>query len=142
MVERLSEKLADLSARAKDVKDAAAAAQKESHDKLMARKEQARAAATTAIEKVNQEIKSASDGAARDWSAVKAKIAADMSILKAKVGQAKHDIRAERAEDYAEDMEWDAGFAVDFAIATVERARYAVLDAIIARAEADKARRV
>jgi hypothetical protein len=38
-------------------------------------------------------------------------------------------------------LEWEAGFAVDYAIATVERAKYAVLGAIIARVEAEKAKR-
>jgi hypothetical protein len=40
----LSEQLADLSVRAKNAEDAVAAAQKEAHDKVVARKEQARAA--------------------------------------------------------------------------------------------------
>ena len=54
MAKRLSEQLADLSVRAKNTEDAVAAAQKEAHDKIVARKEQARAAATTAVEKVNR----------------------------------------------------------------------------------------
>ena len=52
MVKPLSEQLADLSVRAKSNEDALAAAQKEAHDKIEARKQQARAAATKAIEKV------------------------------------------------------------------------------------------
>jgi len=51
MAKRLSEQLADLSVRAKNAEDAAAAAQKETHDKFVARREQARATATTAVEK-------------------------------------------------------------------------------------------
>ena len=54
MVKPLSEQLADLSVRAKDTEDAWAAAQKEAHDKIAARKAKARAAATAAVEKVNQ----------------------------------------------------------------------------------------
>ena len=79
MAKRLSEQLADLSVHAKNAEDAADAAQKEAHDKIVARKEQARAAATAAVEKVNQKIKSVGDTAGRNWSAVRAKIAADMS---------------------------------------------------------------
>jgi hypothetical protein len=48
----LSEQLADLSVRAKKAEDAVAAAQKEAHDKIVTRKEQARAAAAAAVEKV------------------------------------------------------------------------------------------
>jgi len=52
MAKRLSEQLADLSVRAKSVEDAFAAAQKEAHTKLEARKDEARAAARNAIERV------------------------------------------------------------------------------------------
>ena len=45
MVEPLSQLLSDLSVRAKKAEDAAAGAQKEARDKIMARREQARAAA-------------------------------------------------------------------------------------------------
>ena len=41
MMKPLSTQLADLSARAKKAEDAVAAAQKEAHDKLLARREQA-----------------------------------------------------------------------------------------------------
>ena len=74
MAKKLSEHLAELSVRAKKTEDAVAAAQTEAHDKVVARREQARAAATAAVEKVNQDVKSVGDTAARNWSAVKAKI--------------------------------------------------------------------
>ena len=132
MAKRLSEQLADLSVRAKNTEDAVAAAQKEvqditplvkpAHDKIVARKEQARAAATTAVEKVNQEIKSAGNSAARDWNTAKAKIAADMSALKANVVHAKQDLDAKHAASRADRLEWEAGFAIDYAIASVEQA--------------------
>jgi len=54
----ISEQLADLSVHAKSAENAMAAAQQEAHDKLMARKEQARAAATSAVEKVDRNLQS------------------------------------------------------------------------------------
>ena len=140
MAKRLSEQLADLSVRAKAAEDAAAAAQKEAHDKIVARKEQARAAATAAVEKVNQEAQSARDSAARNWNAVKAKIAADMTALKADVAHAKHDRDVKRAENRADQLEWEAGFAIDYAIASVEQAGLAVLNAIDGRVQAEQAK--
>ena len=68
MTKRLSDQLADLSVRAKSAEQALDAAEKEAHDKIVARKEQAHAAATKAVEKVNQEVKSANDTATRNWS--------------------------------------------------------------------------
>ena len=57
IVKPLSAQLADLSVRAKKAEDAVAAAQKEAHDKLIARREQAQADATAAIQKMDQDIK-------------------------------------------------------------------------------------
>ena len=55
----LSEQLSDLSVRAKNAEDALVAAQKEAHDKVVARREQSRAAVNAAIEKVDQDLRSA-----------------------------------------------------------------------------------
>jgi hypothetical protein len=140
MAKPLSKQLADLSVRAKNAEDAVAAAEKEAGDKIEARKEQARAAAATATEKVNQEIKSVHDTAAKNWTAVRAKIAADMSALKANVARAKHDLDVRHTESRAERLEWEAGVAIDYAIASVEQAKLAVLDSVSSRVEAEKAK--
>jgi hypothetical protein len=140
MAKRLSEQLADLSVRAKSVEDAFAAAQKEAHTKLEARRDQARAAAKTAIERVDREIQAAAGSAARDLTAVKAKVSADLNALKADVHRAKHKLDIKVAEKRAEDLEWEAGFAIDCAIASIEQAKFAVLDAIEARMAAEQAK--
>ncbi len=135
-----SEHLADLSVRAKHAEDALATAQKEAHDKVVALKDQARAAATAAAEKVNNDIKSAQDTATRNWNAVRAKIAADIKTLKADVAHKKHDLDAKRAQGWADQLEWQANVAIDYAIASIEQAEWAVLDAVVARADAQKAK--
>ena len=140
MAKPLSEHLADLSVRAKHAEDALAAAQREAHDKVVARKEHARAAATAATEKVNSDIKSAENTATKNWNAVRAKVAADINTLKADVAHKKHDLDAKRAESYASRLEWEANVAIDYAIASVEQAEWAVLDAIVGRGEAQQAR--
>jgi hypothetical protein len=136
----LAEKLAELSTRAKNAETILAAAAKETHDKIAARREQAHAAAKAAVEKVNQEMKSAGESAGRDWKAVKAKIAADANALKAKVAEAKqqHDIK--HAQDRADRLEWEASFAIEYAIAAVEQAGLAALDAVDSRVAAEKAK--
>jgi len=101
------------------------------------RKQKARAAATTAVEKVNQELESASDTAVRNWSTLKAKVASDINVLKANVAEAKREHDVKRTEKRAERLEWEAGFAIDYAIASVEQANLAVLDAIDGRAQAE-----
>jgi hypothetical protein len=105
---KLLSQLADLSVHAKNAEDAVAAAANEAHGKIETRKEQARAAAAKATEKVDQEIKSAGDTAVRNWTAVRAKVAADIDRLKASVAGAKHDLDTRHAEHHAERLEWEA----------------------------------
>ena len=140
MTKQLSEQLADLSVRAKSAEQALDAAEKEAHDKVEARKQQAHAAATAAVEKVNQEVKSANDTATRNWGTVKAKIADDMNHLKADIANKKHEHDVKRAESRADRLEWEAGFAIDYAIASVEQAKLAVLDAVDGRLAAEEAK--
>jgi exonuclease VII large subunit len=136
----LSEQLADMSVRAKSAEDAMAAAQKEAHDKLVARKEQAHAAATNAVEKVDQKIKSVADSSSQHWNAMKAKITADINTLKTRVATQKHEHDVKRAGKHADQLESEAGFAIDYAIASIEQAKLAVLDAVGARLDAEKLR--
>jgi hypothetical protein len=137
----LSEQLANLSVRAKSAEDAAAAAQKEAHDKIVARVAQAQSAAEEAIKKVNQSVKSASDTTSAKWSGLKAKIAADVDDLKSKVAQRKHDSSVKRAANYSQLLDEDASYAIDYAIASIEQAKVAVLDAIAGHIEVEKAKR-
>ena len=137
----LSEQLANLSVRAKNTEDAAATAQKEAHDKVVASVAQAQATAEQAVQKVNQNLQSASDTASVRWNGLKAKIAADMNHLKSKVAQRKHDLSVKRAANYSQLLDEDASFAVDYAIASIEQAKVAVLDAIAGRLEVEKAKR-
>ena len=102
MAKQLSEQLADLSVHAKKAEDTVAAAQKEAHDKIMSRWEQARADAIATTDKVNQQIQSVGESAAKGWNTRKAKIAADMDALKAKVVRKKHELDARRAESEAD----------------------------------------
>jgi uncharacterized protein (UPF0218 family) len=141
MAKQLSEQLADLSVHAKQAEDAVNAAEKETHDEIMARWEQARADATATTEKVNQQFQSVGDSVAKDWNARKAKIASDIEVLKAKVVQKKREFDARRAENEADRLEWDAGLAIDYAIAAVDQARLTVLDAVASRIDAEEARR-
>jgi vacuolar-type H+-ATPase subunit I/STV1 len=140
MAKRLSQQLADLSVRAKNAEDAVAAAEKEARGKIETQKEQARTAAVKATEKVKQDIKSVGDTAVKNWTAIRTKIAADIDALKAGAAHAKHDLDARQAEHLAEKLEWEAGVAIDYAVASIEQAKLAVLDAVSSRAEAERAK--
>jgi vacuolar-type H+-ATPase subunit I/STV1 len=137
MTKQFSEQLADLSVRAKNAVSTLEAAQKEAHSEIAARKEQAHAAATQAVAKAETELKKVSDSAEKNWSAMRTKISSDMNRLKAGIAQAKQNMDARHAERDAERREQEAGFAIDYAIASVEQATVAVLDAIDSRADAE-----
>jgi hypothetical protein len=136
----LSTQFADLSVRAKNAEDAVAKAQKETHEKLMAIKKQARADVDTALARLDRDIKSAGDNVTNLWNSLKAKVAADKTAWDAKVAQFKHDVSAGLAEDYAEQLEWEASFAIASAEAAIEEAKAATLYAVAARIEAEKAK--
>ena len=90
---------------------------------------------------MNLEVKFVKDTATRDWKALEAKIAADIQALKVGIAQRKREREAGRAEHTAERLEWEASFAIDYAVASIEQAELAVLDAIAGRVEAEQARR-
>jgi hypothetical protein len=133
MARRLSDQLRDLSVRAKKVEDGFDAAQKEASEKLAMRREQARAAAIAATEKVSEEVRSIKDTAGRDWNALQTKVAADIQALKQKVAEKKQALEIKVAEKNAERLEAEAAFAIDYAVACVEQAGMAVIDALAAR---------
>ncbi|HTJ57353.1 MAG TPA: hypothetical protein VL418_07305 [Devosiaceae bacterium] len=140
MVRPLSEQLADLSVRAKNAEDTINEAREEEHEEIAARLQEARDEAEEASERVDQQIQSVNEAAASKWEAARAKLHADMTALKANVAQHQHEHDARRASQHADDLEWEAGIAVDFAIASIEQAKVAVLDAIDARVEAEHAK--
>ncbi|HWU25590.1 MAG TPA: hypothetical protein VN154_04230 [Rhizomicrobium sp.] len=144
---KLSEQLADLSVRAKHAEDAASAAQNEAHDKIVARREQARAAAAAAVQKVDKNIKSASDSvraandeAKKKWTAFQTKVDGDLNSIKADIAEKKFERAVKRADKHADELEWEAEVAIDYAVAAIEQAELAVLDAVAGRKQAIDAR--
>jgi len=141
MVKPLSEHLSDLSLQAKKVEDEIAAAKKETHDKVVARRDQVRAAATKSVEKLQQDMKSAGGAVSSSFAALKAKVSADADALKARATQWKKELDANRAENRADELESEASVAIDYAISAVEQAKVAAIDAVIGRLDAIEARK-
>jgi len=141
MMTPLSEQLAELSRRARNVEDEFAKAEKEVKAKLDARRAQALAAAQSAAEKVNQQVKAVAANASHDWAQLQTKVAADMNDLARWAAQVKHKVDIQRTEDRAEFLEANASFAIDYAIAAVEQAQLAVIDAVEARLQAEQTKR-
>jgi hypothetical protein len=60
--------------------------------------------------------------------------------LKTDVAQKKHDLDVKLAESNADQLEWEANVAIDYATASVEQAEWAALDVVAARAQAQQAK--
>jgi hypothetical protein len=133
----VSDQLSRLAARAKDLEDRAAAASGKAkadleHDVAVAR-ETAQQTADTLRETAESgkgEVSSWWDGVQRSWNEHLAAVRKSVDEKRAAHDRAS----AERAADQAED---DAAFAIDYAYAAIEEAEYTVLDATLARMDAD-----
>jgi TolA-binding protein len=109
----------------------------QTREQLQADVQQAQASAEETAEEIKAQAARGRDAAATGWQAMKDKWQSHVSDLHdkaagkmAEMDQAKAGVRADAAEDYAED-------AINFAIAAVQEAEYAVLDAVLARSDAD-----
>jgi hypothetical protein len=136
MVKPLSEQLAEVSARAKKAEDNIAAAKKETQEKIIARREQIRASAAAAVDKVDKDIKSAGDAAAGQWNALKSKVASDIERLKTNRAERQYERDVSRAQTRSDRMALNAEIAIDVAIASIDDAQLAVIDAVIADLDA------
>jgi hypothetical protein len=138
-VKPLSEQLADLSARAKSAEDMVAEARAETQEKVAARRAQLHAATSEALNKVKAEVKDVGEDASATRAGLKAKVQQDLNHLKEKVAEKRHEHDVKRAERNAERLEEEATFAIDYAIASIENAKLAVIDAVAGRLQARRA---
>lgn len=132
----LSRTLAELAVRAKAAEDAAAEARKETESTLEARVDRAR----SDVQSRSEDLRRKADAMDRDssawWAGLQTKWAEGAARMRADMGARKAAIDSGVSELRAEQAEADADMAVAFAIAAIEQAEYAVLDATLARTEA------
>jgi hypothetical protein len=134
----VSDQLSQLSARAKKLENRAMAARSQAKADLEQDVESARQASQAqgdllrrSAEAGRGKISAWWDSVERSWNDHLAAVRKDFDDKRA-----THDLKAaQRRADNAED---DAAFAVDYAYAAVEEAEYAVLDATLARIEAEE----
>jgi vacuolar-type H+-ATPase subunit I/STV1 len=134
----LSDQLTDLAARAKDAQDRVAAAKGKAKADLQADVETARTSAQDQAKKLRESADANKNKVSvwwndlqRIWNEHISKIREDIDTKRA-----EHDV--DRAQRHAERKEDDAAFAIEFAYAAIDEAEYAVLDAALARMEADE----
>ena len=131
-------RLDDLQQQVATTRSAVQAAAAESDAQLKERIDRAQADLDQSAAKARQEVSQAADSARAKWAQVKVDAAAKMSDVKANIDKRSRQLDAKGAANDADWAEADAADALDFADWAVENAQLAMLDAIHARAYADK----
>ena len=132
-LKRLSDRAseAEANANAKNAKDKAA---------LKQRVDAAEADAKKASDDLKASANEAEDEAAQWWGQVQDNWKSHIAKVRNKADQTKANMKADQAEIRAELAEDDAAAAVDFAYAAIEEAEYQVLNAAMARVDAEDAK--
>ena len=132
-----SDDLKKLSERAKAAEDHAAAAKNQARAELEQSVTNVRDSAEAEAKKLQAKTQAAGQRARDDWSDVKNSWNAHLAKARKDMAH-KAEFNADTAEDRAAWAEADAELAIDYAYSAIEGAEYAVLDAILARREADE----
>jgi hypothetical protein len=137
----LSERLGDLSQRAKAVEDAFEAARAETKQKLDVRIDQARTSLEELRQRIGQEAASATERTRVQWQDLQGRLARRVDKIKTDIEARKEQVTADRAALRADWAEDEATAAIADATGAIEYARFAVLYAAAARQGAESASR-
>jgi hypothetical protein len=133
-----SELLSKLAQKAKDAEESAAAAKAQNRAALEARRD----AIETSIDESKAKLAGSADEAKSKWSEMEGTLhknfAEKRAAIKADLDAQKASRDANRAIRHADNAESDAVLAVGLALDAIETAEYEVIDAVLARAEADE----
>jgi len=133
----LSDQLSSLAARAKVAEDHAAAAKQKAKGDLQQDVEAAHQSAAAQGDKLRQKAEDTKDKASASWDNVQRSWNDHLTAMRSDRDdrKAEHDLKsAQRAADRAEE---DAEWAINYAYAAIDEADYTVLNAILARRDAD-----
>jgi hypothetical protein len=136
-----SDDLMALAQRAKAAEDRIAAAKTQARSDVEQQTAKVREAAQQKADQLQAETARAAAGASEWWNDVQRTWSGHVARIREDIESKKADIDATMAQRRAEAAEEDAVIAVAFADATLEEAEYAVLNATLARIDADTAAR-
>lgn len=134
----VSEQLTRLAARAKEAEDHVAAAQARNKAALEQDVEAAGASAQAQAQKLRESADADKESISNWWNDVQRNWNEHIATVQANVQGKKAEVDRTKAQHHAEHAEVDAGFAIEFAYGAIAEAEYAVLDAYLARKQADE----
>jgi hypothetical protein len=133
----LSKQLSELSAQAKKLEDFLASAQTKNRAALDSHREQLKARISDSKARAEAKGAAAEDKAQSWWAETRSSIDNRFATLRAERDEHHAERDLKKAEWQADAAEQDAADAVEFAIEVLDQAEYAVVDALLARADAD-----
>jgi len=133
----LSDQLMDLAKRTKRLEDAAAAAQAQNRAKLEQDREKLHSTMSTEAQKLQSSAGEAKSQARSWWTDMTKHIEEQRAEVRGKIDQRRAERKVDQAKRNAADAEDYAADVVSVAVYVVDAAEYAVVDAAIARSEAD-----
>jgi hypothetical protein len=134
----LSDELTKLAARAKEAEDHAAAARGKTKADLEQEVKQARESASTQADKLRESADAHQNRISSWWRDVERSWSKHVAAIKDDIAERRAERDLDSATRRADNAEDDATFAINYAYAAIEEAEYAVLDAALARMEADE----
>jgi ElaB/YqjD/DUF883 family membrane-anchored ribosome-binding protein len=132
----LPSNIAELQDLAKRIQEDADAVRTGAREKLDARRDDIRTHLTERMDRLDSNLQKAAEKGGQDFVAFREKVKDDRQRLKDKLGERKEAYKAFFAGASDDDRQLGAAIAIDYAIATVQQARLAVLDMVSNRAEA------
>jgi hypothetical protein len=139
-LDKASAQLKGLSEKASEAEANANAAKAKDKAALKQRVDAAKAAARKTSDDLKASAKEAKDETTQWWGQVQDNWKSHVAKVHKDADQAKANMKADRAEARAERAEDNAAAAVDFAYAALEEAEYQVLNAAMARIDAEDAK--
>jgi hypothetical protein len=137
----VSNDLERLSIRAKQAEDRAAAAKAQARDQLQQAVAEARASTQQTADELRADSAAAADRAEKGVDTIQRSWDDHLARARERIDARKQQRAADRAETDAEDAESYADYSIDLAYSAIAEAEYAVLDAVLARHDADETAR-
>ncbi|VTP93971.1 hypothetical protein [Sphingobacterium daejeonense] len=138
MAKKLSELLAELSQKAKQLEDKIAQADTDTHEQLQEWEEGAKTRLKEEREAFEEKTKTLKSDTKAHWESVKTAFEKGVGNLKQEFKEAQYDLKAAKADFKAEWAEEDAETSVYFALSALADAEQDIIKAIKARKEANK----
>ena len=132
-----SDALTDLATRARAAEDRVAAAQKQARAQLQTEVDQARSTAQQTANGLQAQTAASAADVSQWWHDLQQNWSGHVAQVRQSVQTKAADVDAKMLKRRADSAEGDAVAAVEFAEAALEEAEYAVLNATLARADAD-----